>query len=76
VTASKIPPLEAKKLFESFAVMDACMQKTASTQSFFFSLPKVVFFLCNAIYELSLRVAVIKAIPFDPENSGASIAII
>ncbi|EIE83169.1 hypothetical protein RO3G_07874 [Rhizopus delemar RA 99-880] len=37
--------------------------------------PKVVFFRCNAIHELSLRVTAIKVTPFDPENSGALIAI-
>jgi len=76
VTASKIPPLEAKKLFESFEVMDASVQQTAGMQSFFFSPSKVVFYRYYAIYELSLRVAVIKFISFDPENSGASITVI
>ena len=75
MTASKIPPLEAKKLFESFEVMDASVQQTAGTQSFFFSPSKVVFYRYYAIYELSLRVAVIKFISFDPENSGASITV-
>ncbi|EIE92200.1 hypothetical protein RO3G_16911 [Rhizopus delemar RA 99-880] len=37
--------------------------------------PKVAFFRCNAIHELSLRVTAIKVTPFDPENSGALIAI-
>ena len=72
MTASKIPPLEAKKLFESFEVMDASVQQTAGMQSFFFSPSKVVFYRYYAIYELSLRAAVIKVIPFDPENSGGS----
>ena len=76
MTASKIPPLEAKKLFESFEVMDASVQQTAGMQSFFFSPSKVVFYRYYAIYELSLRVAVIKFISFDPENSGASITVI
>lgn len=76
MTASKIPPLEAKKLFESFEVMDASVQQTAGMQSFFFSPSKVVFYRYYAIYELSLRAAVIKFISFDPENSGASITVI
>jgi hypothetical protein len=76
VTASKIPSLEVQKLSESFEVMDASVQQTAGTQSFFFSPSKVVFYRYYAIYELSLRAAVIKVIPFDPENSGASIIII
>lgn len=75
MTASKIPPLEAKKLFESFEVMDASVQQTAGMQSFFFSPSKVVFYRYYAIYELSLRAAVIKFISFDPENSGASITV-
>ncbi|KAG0754661.1 hypothetical protein G6F24_012335 [Rhizopus arrhizus] len=44
-------------------------------QSFFFSPSKVVFYRYYAIYELSLRAAVIKFISFDPENSGASITV-
>jgi hypothetical protein len=76
VTASKIPSLEAKKLFESFEVTDASVQQTAGTQSFFFSPPKVVFYRYYAIYELRLQAAVIKVIPFDLEHSGASIAVI
>ena len=76
MTASKIPSLEGKKLFESFEVMDDSVQQSAGTQSFFFSPSKVVFYRYYAIYELSLRAAVIKVIPFDPENSGVSITII
>jgi hypothetical protein len=76
VTASKILSLEAKKNFESFEVMDASVQQKAGTQSSFFSPSKVVFYRYYAIYELSLRAAVIKVISFHPENSGASITII
>ena len=76
MTASKISSLEAKKLFASFEVTDASVQQTAGTQSFFSSPSKVVFYRYYAIYELSLRAAVINVIPFDPENSGASITII
>ena len=76
MTASKIPSLEGKKLFESFEVMDDSVRQTAGTQSFFFSPSKVVFYRYYAIYELSLRAAVIKFISFDPENSGASITVI
>ncbi|KAG1387527.1 hypothetical protein G6F59_016362 [Rhizopus arrhizus] len=56
--------------------MDASVQQTAGMQSFFFSPSKVVFYRYYAIYELSLRAAVIKFISFDPENSGASITVI
>ena len=76
MAALKIPSLEAKNNFESFEVMDASVQHTAGTQSFFFSPSKEVFYRYYAIYELSLRAAVIKVIPFDPENSGASTTII
>ena len=72
MTTSKVPSLEAKKLFASFEVTDASVQQTAGTQSFFFSPSKVVFYRYYVIYELSLRAAVIKVIPFDPENSGSS----
>ncbi|KAG0809772.1 hypothetical protein G6F16_013599 [Rhizopus arrhizus] len=56
--------------------MDASVQQAAGMQSFFFSPSKVVFYRYYAIYELSLRAAVIKVIPFESENSSASTTII
>ena len=59
MTASKIPPLEAKKLFESFEVMDASVQQTAGMQSFLFSPSKVVFYRYCRVWSLMMSLFII-----------------
>ena len=76
MTALRVPPLDAVKLFASFAVLHASVQHIAGMQSLFFRQTKVIFSRFFAVYELSLIVTAIKVTSFDPKNSGASIAII